>query len=316
MIISASRRTDIPAFYSDWFFNRLKDGYVLVRNPMNIHQLSRIPLTNDVVDCIVFWTKNPKPMLERLDELNGYNFYFQFTLNSYAKDIEPGVPSKDKDVIKTFKKLSDNIGKYKVIWRYDPIFINDKYTVDYHLKYFRKLSEMLDGCFEHCVISFVDFYKKSATRFKNNNIEEPEVNYIEALAKGFSETANELGFTIKTCAEKYNLAQYGIQHGKCIDDELISRLIGADLKVVKDKNQRSECGCVESIDIGQYNTCPHGCQYCYANYSEKSVKTNREKYDPNSPLLCSSLSMDDVIVERNCKSIIDDQIKFEFDDFK
>ena len=136
MIISASRRTDIPAFYSDWFFNRIKEGYVLVRNPMNAHQISKISLSADVIDCIVFWTKNPRPMINRLDELKDYNYYFQFTLNSYAKDIEPNVPSKDKEIIKSFRELSEKIGKDRVVWRYDPILINDNYSVDHHIKYF------------------------------------------------------------------------------------------------------------------------------------------------------------------------------------
>lgn len=312
MILSVSRRTDIPAFYSDCFFNRIREGYVLVRNPMNIHQVSRIPLTPDIVDCIVFWIKNPKPMLSRLDELNDYRYYFQFTLNSYAKDIEPNVPSKNDEVIQTFKTLSDKIGRERVIWRYDPIFINDKYSLDYHIKYFKKLAEMLDGKFGHCVISFVDYYSKSSTRFKENNIYEPDMESITVLAEKFAQIAGEKGFILKTCSEKYDLSKYGISHGKCIDDDLISKLVGADLNIKKDKNQRDECGCVESIDIGLYNTCPHGCKYCYANFSDKKVSSNMEKYDPDSPILCSSLSADDRVSERKCKSIIDAQISFGF----
>ena len=311
MIISASRRTDIPAFYSDWLFNRLKEGYVLVRNPLNAHQISKIKLTPDVVDCIVFWTKNPKPMINRLDELSDYNYYFQFTLNSYSTDIEPNVPSKDKEIIPTFKALSDKIGKERVVWRYDPILINQKYTIDYHFKYFRKLAELLDGKFEHCVISFVDYYRKNSTSYKENNISELEEQSVAEIAKGFAEISKKLGFTIKTCAEKYDLNRYGIVHGKCIDDEMISCIVGENIKVQKDKNQREECGCVESIDIGLYNTCPHGCKYCYANYSSKIVAENYQRFDPLSPLLCSTLSEKDKITERNVKSLIDFQLKFE-----
>ena len=166
MIISASRRTDIPAFYSEWFLNRIRDGYVLVRNPMNIHQVSRIRLSPDVVDCIVFWTKNPKPMVQRLEELKDYNFYFQFTLNSYATDVEPNVPSKGNDVIDTFIKLSEKIGANRIIWRYDPIIITDKYTIEYHTTYFEKLAQVLSGKFSKCVISFVDEYKKNSKTLK------------------------------------------------------------------------------------------------------------------------------------------------------
>lgn len=313
MIISASRRTDIPAFYSDWFYNRIKEGYVLVRNPMNVHQISKISLSPDVVDCIVFWTKNPRPMLGRFDELKDYNYYFQFTLNSYAKDIEPNVPSKDKEVIQTFKQLSDKIGRERVIWRYDPIIINEKYTVQYHVKYFEKLAQLLYGKFNKCVISFVDFYKKNAKSFRENNISEVTITDIRVLAESFVNIANKYNFTINTCAEKIDLSEFGINHGKCIDDDLIQKLIGGKFSIAKDKNQRDVCGCVESIDIGLYNTCLHGCKYCYANYSERTVFSNHNNYNVNSPILCGSISEADIITERKVKSLIDSQIKF--DDF-
>ena len=143
MIISASRRTDIPNYYSEWFFNRIKEGYVLVRNPMNISQVSKISLSPDVVDGIVFWTKNPLPILDRLEELREYTYYFQFTLTPYGKDVEPNVPSKNDLIIPSFRKLSERIGKERVVWRYDPILFNDKYTMDYHIKYFKALAAKL-----------------------------------------------------------------------------------------------------------------------------------------------------------------------------
>lgn len=309
MIISASRRTDIPAFYSEWFFNRIKEGYVLVRNPMNAHQISRISLSPDVVDCIVFWTKNPKPMLDRLDELNDYNYYFQFTLNSYNKDIETNVPSKNTEVIETFKVLSDKIGEDRVIWRYDPIIINEEYTIDYHIKYFEKLACLLDGKFKNCVISFVDYYKKNAVNFRENNIYEPIIEDMRCIAKNFSDIAKKYDFAITTCAEEIGLNEYGIEHGKCIDDKLIEKLVGGEINVLKDKNQRDVCGCVESLDIGLYNSCLHGCKYCYANYSWNSVMKNYNKYDVNSPILCSSISSDDIIWDRKVKSLVEDQFK-------
>ena len=157
MIISASRRTDIPTYYSEWFFNRLHEGYVLVRNPMNIHQVSKITLNPDVVDGIVFWTKNPTPMLDKLDQLNDYTYYFQFTLNAYGRDVETGVPSKNNVIIPAFQKLSDKIGPERVIWRYDPIFISKIYTIDYHLHYFEQLAKRLSPYTKKCTISFLDF---------------------------------------------------------------------------------------------------------------------------------------------------------------
>lgn len=308
MIISASRRTDIPAFYSDWFFNRIKEGYVLVRNPMNIHRVSKITLSPNVVDCIVFWTKNPQPMIARLDELKDYNYYFQFTLNSYAKDIEPHVPAKDNGIIPTFKKLSDKIGKERVIWRYDPIIISEKYNVSYHIKYFEKLAQLLNGKFDKCVISFIDIYKKNVKNLQAIGANELLYDEIQLIAEAFSQISQKYGFELNTCAEKVDLASYGIYHGKCIDDKLIEQLCGYKISSGKDKNQREVCGCIESIDIGLYNTCPHKCKYCYANYSLKVVDNNYTKYDPNSPLLCSKLSVEDKVTEREVKSLIDDQL--------
>lgn len=307
VIISASRRTDIPAFYSEWFLNRIRDGYVLVRNPMNIHQVSRIRLSPDVVDCIVFWTKNPKPMVQRLEELKDYNFYFQFTLNSYATDVEPNVPSKGNDVIDTFIKLSEKIGANRIIWRYDPIIITDKYTIEYHTTYFEKLAQVLSGKFSKCVISFVDEYKKNSKNFRDNGLRELEENQMADIALRFSEIAKRNHFKIYTCAEQIDLTAYGIEHNSCIDKELIESLVGARLKVQKDKSQRDECGCVESIDIGSYNTCTHGCKYCYANYSSDVVHNNSRCYDPNSPMLCGSLQDDDKVTERPMRSLIIDQ---------
>ena len=158
MILSVSRRTDIPAFYSEWFFNRIKEGYVCVRNPMNIHQISKIALTPNLIDCIVFWSKNPYPMLSRLDELKDYMYYFQFTINPYDTVLEQQVPGK-KHVIETFKRLSDLISPDRVIWRYDPIILTDTISVDYHIKYFEELAKRLHTYTKTCIISFLDLYK-------------------------------------------------------------------------------------------------------------------------------------------------------------
>ena len=309
MIVSASRRTDIPAFYSDWLFNRLKEGFVYVRNPMNIHQVSEINLSPNVVDCIVFWTKNPRPMLDRLDKLSDYNYYFQFTLNPYADDVEPDVPNKGKEVIKTFIELSEKIGADKIIWRYDPILLSDKYSIDYHAKYFEKLAKDLKGSFSKCVISFIDIYKKNSKRCAANGLNELDKAQIFAIAEQISDTAKKYSFPVASCAENIDLNEFGIEHNSCIDKDLIEHLIGSRISVQKDKNQRKECGCIESIDIGSYNTCIHGCSYCYANYNIDNVRLNHSLYNANSPLLCSTLSPDDKVTIRNVKSLIDNQIE-------
>ncbi len=306
MIISASRRTDIPAFYSDWFLNRLQEGYALVRNPLNIHQASKIKLTPDVVDFIVFWTKNPEPLLLKLDKLKDYNYYFQFTLTSYDSDIEENVPKKGKYVIQTFKKLSDKIGKNRVIWRYDPILLNDKYTIDYHTKNFEKIAKQLSDYTEKCTISFLDLYKKTEKNLSGCNITPFNEQLIRILAKNLSEIAHSYDLDIDTCSENIDLSEFQIKHARCIDADLMEKLTDYKFKVSKDKNQRKECGCVESIDIGAYNTCKNGCRYCYANFNQKQVDINYAKYDCNSPMLCNKIdSLQDKITERKVKSIME-----------
>lgn len=308
MIISASRRTDIPSYYSEWFFNRIKEGYVCVRNPMNIHQVGKISLSPDVIDGIVFWTKNPTPMLSRLDEISQYNYYFQFTVNSYNTDIETNVPSKNDVIIPTFQRLSKQIGKDRVIWRYDPILLNEKYTLDYHLTYFKMMADKLADYTEKCTISFIDIYRNIQKNMSSLQICSPSSEQQEEIVAKFVEIANENGIYIDTCAEKVNFDKYGVKHAHCIDRERLERIGKYKLDVDKDKNQRDECGCVSSIDIGSYNTCKNGCLYCYANFSQKSVVANHSKHNPNSPLLYGDIESDDVVKERNVYSFKNNQL--------
>ncbi len=307
MILSVSRRTDIPNYYSDWFFNRIKDGYVYVRNPMNVHQVSKIDISPEVVDCIVFWTKNPKPMMKRFDELDKYKFYFQFTLTGYGTDIECNIPHKKEKMIPVFQELSNKIGCEKVIWRYDPIIFTKKYTPEYHLKAFEQIAASLNGYTKRCVISFVDIYakiRKNMDLLDSYDIDKPK---LTAFAKEINRIAKENGMTMGSCAESIDLDECGIEHNCCIDKKLIENIIGCRLNVGKDKNQRQACGCVESVEIGTYNTCKNGCKYCYANYSEESVAQNCSKYVPDSPILCDTLTEDDKITERKVKSLKEQQ---------
>lgn len=309
MIISASRRTDIPTYYSEWFLKRIKAGYVYVRNPMNPHQVSQINLSPEVVDGIVFWTKNPTPMLDRLVELNNYMYYFQFTLNSYGVDVEENIPNKSKVIIPAFQRLSDSIGPDRVIWRYDPIFLSRLYTVDYHIRYFEELAKRLSPYTRKCTISFLDLYRNTE---KNIAILAPDKFSVERqtqLAKTIAKIAHSYGLRIDTCAEEIDLSQYGIEHAKCIDDCLFSQLLQCPLEIKKDKNQRLGCGCAESVDIGAYNTCQNGCKYCYANYSSKAVYMSSKNHDPDSPLLIGEVGADDEIKERKMFSYKTDQIQ-------
>ena len=308
MILSASRRTDIPNYYSDWFLNRIKEGYVYVRNPMNPRQVSKITLSPEVVDCIVFWTKNPKPMLMKLDALGAYAYYFQFTLTGYGADIECGLPDKKHDIIPTFQELSQKIGAQRVIWRYDPILFTENYTPEYHLKAFGEIAERLRGYTEQCVISFVDIYAKNQKNMQALRIRSLEESELTAFAAKLAQIARKNGMKVASCAEAVDLSACGIAHNCCIDKDLIAQITGCRICADKDKNQRKECGCVESIDIGTYNTCKNGCRYCYANHSPESVARSCQMYDENSPILCGRVTGEDKVTERIVKSFKENQL--------
>jgi DNA repair photolyase len=288
-MLSVSRRTDIPLYYSEWFFNRLKAGFVYVRNPMNYNQISKIPLDKTAIDCIVFWTKNPKNMMSRLDELNEYKYYLQFTLNPYGKDIELNtIPAEER--VEIFKELSEKIGSDRVIWRYDPIIMNDRLDIAYHEKNFKKLAKELNRYTRKCVISFLDPYKKVKLNLKSFTFNEISEEDMIEISKIFIKIAKEFNLEIETCSEKIDLSGIGIKHGKCIDDCLISNIIGQKIIGKKDKNQRKECGCIESIDIGAYNTCINGCLYCYASFNHNQARKNFELHNPKSPIIIGEVS--------------------------
>ena len=307
MIISASRRTDIPAFYSDWFFNRIKERYVLVPNPYNSKMISRISLDPAVVDCIVFWSKNPAPMLEKLGKLKEYNYYFQFTLNPYGPDIENHLPAISKR-IDTFKRLSDRIGKEKVIWRYDPVLTNETYTPGFHKEKFAEIAYELKEHTEKCMLGFIDHYQHIRTAVGQFNIQPLLKADIEEMAVSFKKTVDTCSIQLDTCTVKVDLTHLGIPGGLCIDNQLVERIAGYPISVRKDKNQRDICRCAESIDIGTYESCLNGCIYCYAikgNYN--TVKYNLNKHDKNSPMLVGELQEDDIVKERLVKSLRNDQ---------
>ena len=313
MILSVSRRTDIPNYYSDWFYNRIKEGFLYVKNPMNPHQVSRIDLSPALVDCIVFWTKNPEPMLARLHELDDYAYYFQFTLTGYGFDIEPNVPHKKNKMIPVFQRLSNTIGSSRVVCRYDPIFFNDVYTEEYHLRAFEQIADALAGYAKRCVISFLDIYAKNKAAMRKLKVQEsvPEdgqensdhIQKLRDFAARLSEIAHRNGMEIATCAEKIDLSDCGIAHSSCIDRTLVEEITGHSVHVGKDKNQRAECGCVESVEVGTYHTCLNGCIYCYANASREKAERNFKMYNADSPLLCGQIEEGDKITDRKVKRL-------------
>ncbi len=308
MIISASRRTDIPAYYSEWFFNRLREGYVCVRNPVNASQIRKISLSPDVVDGLIFWTKNPMPMMDQLYRLEKYNYYFQFTLTSYGKDIETNLPSKKLELIPAFRRLSEQIGRERVLWRYDPIFLNDIYTMEYHKKYFRTLAGRLGDYTEKCTVSFLDLYRNIQKNISVSGIRTLSCEEQLELLTEFSFTAEEYGFTIDTCAEENDFSRLGIAPARCINHKRLERLNGIPLDIGKDPNQRTACGCVSSIDIGAYGICPNGCVYCYANHSLRSAVQQLQRHDPQSSLLAGTIGKNDAVTELKTESCVRQQM--------
>ncbi len=293
MILNVSGRTDIVAFYTNWFMKRLEAGFVDVRNPFNSKLVSRIHFED--VDMIMFCTKNPIPMLKYIEKIEK-PMLFHVTLTPYKKDIEPNVIPKGM-LIESIKKLSNLIGIDNIYIRYDPIFISDTYTVEYHKRAFSNLCNLLDGYVKYIIVSFIDDYKnvrknKRILKYRKFNEED-----YKKIGISFSKVAREHGMTVQTCFEERNLAEYGFIKGECISHELAYKLTGKIFKSWKAR-KGGNCNCVEMVDVGVYNSCKHFCKYCYANYEEEKVNKNYSNHDPNSSLLVGHIESDDVIKVR------------------
>lgn len=321
LIISASRRTDIPRFHSEWMVNRVKEGFVDVRNPLFPTQVSRYRLDPSVVDGIVFWTKDPAPMLDKLDAFSTYPFYFQFSLTPYGKDIESGLRTK-RDLVETFKALSREIGSDRIVWRFDPILISEKYPVEYQLRAFSALAAELSGFTERVTMSFIDEYpcggRSAYAAVGTSGVTADQQNI---LAERLSSVAHEHGMALDTCAEAADLSRWGIGRGRCVDSRIfekigrcrLSRLKTRYEEMPKDKSQRKECGCVESIDIGWPNTCLNGCKYCYATTTDhEGLARTMRLCDPASSMLCGSvdLAVDKVTDHRGTGGARDRSFKY------
>ncbi len=301
MILSASRRTDIPCFYGEWLMRRLRAGYALVRNPMNHAQISRVPLTPDVVDCIVFWTKDPENFLQHLDGLDrlGYSYYFQFTLTPYGRDVERNLRPKPK-IEETFLRLSRRIGAERTVWRYDPILLTEGFDVKRHKEEFRRLCELFEGHTDTVTLSLVDIYAK----LRAPSFRAPDGSETEELAPFMAETARQHGIRPVACCES-GFERFGIERSACIDRERIEKMIGQRLDVSRDRNQRAGCGCCESTDIGAYNTCLNGCVYCYAtDGGTEAAKRRFSAHDPSSELLTGSVGEGEHVTKRKVRSNI------------
>jgi hypothetical protein len=290
MIISASRRTDIPAFYSAWLMNRIRAGWVAVPNPVNHKQVATVSLMPGDVDAIVFWTRDARPLMPHLRELEtlGHRFYFQYTVTGYPRLLEPHTPSL-ADAVQTLRLLSDLVGPRRVVWRYDPILFSDNINEAYHLKRFDEICSKLTGYSIRCVISFLDFYRKARTnlaRLEERVYDLPQNTDLLVFTKKMAEIGNAYGFQLATCAELLALEDARVWPGRCVDGDLIRELFGIRVDTAKDAGQRDACGCIRSRDIGMYDSCLHGCAYCYANVSlTTSISRARTLHNPNSASL-------------------------------
>ena len=291
MILNISGRTDIVAFYSDWLINRLDEGFIDVRNPFNPKMVSRIMMED--VELLFFCTKNPLPILDKLKKIKK-KIYFHVTLTSYKEDIEPNLPPK-KDIVEGIKKLSTIIGKENLVIRYDPIFVSDKYNIEYHVKAFNKICELLDGYVNKILIHFIDDYKNVRGNYNILKYRKLDENDYKFLATSFSESAKKHNIVVHTCNEKRDLTEYGFIKDDCISKELAFKLTGKIYKKKWKARKDLVCQCVEMVDIGVYNSCKHFCKYCYANSDEKQVNDNYSKHNPKSSLLIGELTNDDII---------------------
>lgn len=297
MIISASRRTDIPSFYSDWFFHRWKEGYALSRNPMNPKQVSRVSLRPEDVDCLVFWSKDSAPMLPGLSALGGVPFYFQCTLNGYGAEVEPGLPALSRRM-ETLRMLAERWGPERLVVRLDPIFCSDRYPEAFFLEHLDRVLEHLRGCMDQVTFSFLDRYTHIEKRITPLGIHPMGEEKKQRMAAGLSGIAQAYGIRLSTCAEAGDYTGLGITPARCVDVERIEGLRRWPFFAKKDKNQRPACGCAASIDIGAYHTCGLGCLYCYANAGERAVRANRQAHDAAAPLLVGQLGPEDVVRQR------------------
>ena len=308
MIISTGQRTDIPAFYPDWLANRLKAGFVMVRNPYNPQSVTRYRLSPDVVDAIGFCTKNPAPMLPHMDLLRPYGQFWYVTITPYGKEIEPHAPGK-LQVLDDFKRLSDLVGVDSIGWRYDPVFLSNDYPVQRHIRAFAYMARALSGYTRTAVISFIDLYERTRRNF-------PEARPVSrenrlTLGKAFVEIGRQYGLTIRPCAEGDELAQFGADCSGCMTIQMYEQAIHCRLRVPAKAPARKQCACWLSGDIGAYSSCGHLCRYCYANDSAEAVRRNTLRHDPASPLLIGHLMPGDQVHEAEQASWKDPQLSMD-----
>lgn len=300
MIINTGGRTDTVQYYAEWLLRRFSEGYVLSRNPLFPNKVTCYELTPDKVDCVVFCSKNYKPILGRLHEITDrFNTYFYYTITAYDKDIEPGVPPIEESM-RTLVELSKKVGRQRIAWRYDPVLLTEKYTISRHMETFEQMAKILSPYIDRCIFSFVEMYKKLEANM-------PELiplteQDMDNLAQGLGAIAQKYGIHIQTCGTNGDYTRYGIQASGCMTLDILGRANGIEFKSLKHKGMRQGCHCIESRDIGAYDTCMNGCKYCYANKNPYKAFDNYRYHNPNSPLLLGELKPADTITKGIQKS--------------
>ncbi len=302
MIINTGGRTDTVQYYSDWLLRRFAEGYVLSRNPLFPNKATRYELTPDKVDCVVFCSKNYRPILPRLHEITDrFNTYFHYTITAYGADIEPGVPSIGES-IDMLIELSKIVGKQRVAWRYDPVLLTNEYTIERHLETFEKMAGELAPYIDRCIFSFVEMYKKLETNMPE--IIPLSVRDMDVLARGLGSIARKYGVYIQTCGTNGDFSRYGVHASGCMTLDILGKANGVVFKELKHRGTRQGCHCIESRDIGAYDTCLNGCKYCYANKNPRKAFENYKYHDPESPMLLGGVKPGDTIIQGAQKSFL------------
>ena len=302
MIINTGGRTDTVQYYSKWLLKRFEDGCAYSRNPLFPDKVTRYELTPDKVDCVVFCSKNYEPVLAELPKITSrFHTYFYYTITAYGKDVEPGVPSIEQSM-ETLKRLAALVGRQRLAWRYDPVLLTAKYTIRTHMETFERMAEELAPYVDRCIFSFVEMYKKLAANM-------PELIPLtdadkDVLAGGMGRIAASHGLCLQTCGTNGDYSQYGIRPSGCLTLEILGQANGLAFRKLKHKGMRLGCHCIESRDIGAYDSCLNGCKYCYANKNPALAFENYKLHDPDSPLLLGRLKETDILQEGSQKSFL------------
>ena len=302
MIINTGGRTDTVQYYTGWLLNRFNEGFVLSRNPLFPNKVTKYELSPEKVDAVQFCSKNYAPILSRLHEITErFPTYFHYTITAYGKDIEPGVPTIDES-IDTLLKLEKTVGSERIAWRYDPVLLTKNYTISRHLETFEYMAKKLSGHIDRCIFSFVEMYKKLQTNM-------PEIilmstDDMDKIAEGLGKIAAKYNISIQTCGTNGDFTRYGINKSGCMTLEIMGKANNLEFKNLRHKGMRQGCHCIESRDIGAYDTCMNGCKYCYANKNPQKAFDNYKYHNPKSPLLLGELKETDTVILGNQKSFL------------